>query len=230
MSPIWFVVLVLAPAVALIGLLVWRFRSTSKGEKEVITATSNHKSVKSFHYGPAQILPTAAAPPLAENNALSQLMPKEDFLQKQQKEIQEEAERLEAKEAERREVEEAERHETAVASQTSTKPAATTSTNESATEETAAPVGRPQPASATVSVLDTLNLDGVPATVTASEDEAVPDAVYDNPLGAAAAAPTKNDTTNRAAQIELRQRQRAAMQKHSAGQKDILTSLLAENK
>jgi len=229
MSPIWFVVLVIAPAVALIGLLMWRFRSTSKGEKEVVTATSNHKSVKSFHYGPAQILPTAAAPPPAENNALSQLMPKEDFLQKQQKEIQEEAERRGGK-AKRREEEEAERHKAEASSQTSTKPAATTSTTESETEEKAAPVGRPQPASAAVSVLDTLHLDVLPATATALEDEAVPDAVYDNPLGAAAAAPTKNDTTNRAAQIELRKRQRAAMQKQSAGQKDILTSLLAENK
>jgi len=223
MSSVLFVALVLAPAVALVGLLVWRFKSTQKEGKGVVIATSNHKSVKSFHYGPAPVLPNPVAPPLTENNALSQLMPEEDFLQKQQKESQEEADRLEAKEAERREVAEAAIH-------PSTKPAATTRTTESATEETAAPVGRPQPASATVSVLDTLNLDVVPATATASEDEAVPDAVYDNPLGAAAAAPTKNDTTNRAAEIELRKRQRAARQKQSAGQKDVLTSLLAENK
>ncbi|GAB2469838.1 hypothetical protein GCM10011375_40490 [Hymenobacter qilianensis] len=224
MSPVLFVALVLAPAVALIGLLVWRFKSAQKEKKEVFTATSNHKSIKNFHYRPAPSLPTPVASPLTESGALSQLMPEEDFLQKQQKEIQEEVERLEAEEAERRELAEA-------ATQPTTRPAAaTTSITNAAIDETKAPGRRPPAANATDSVLDTLNSDIVPATASAAEDEAVPDAVYDNPLGAAAAAPTKNDTNNRAAEVELRKRQRAARQLQSAGQKNILTSLLAEKK
>jgi len=218
MSPVLFVVLIFLPAVALAGLLFWRFKSTPKQEIETLVATTNHKSVKSFHYGPAPVLPPpVAGRPLAKDDALSQLMPEEDFKQKQ-KEI-EEANRLEAEEAERREAAEA-------ATQV-TKDA--TSTAESALEQAEkleASRNSPQVADATVSVLDTLSVD----TVVASKDEELPDTVYDNPLGAASAPPTKNDISNRAAEIEVRKQQRAARQKQSAVQKDILTSLLAENK
>lgn len=86
--------------------LAWK-RIKSRAKKVDLVAKTNHKSVWSFHYGPASVLPVRepakAAPALSPDNPLSQLMPQEDFEAKQEKEIAEEAARIEAEQMAERE-------------------------------------------------------------------------------------------------------------------------------
>ena len=93
--------LLIAFALFLIGVLsglAWR-RAKNKGQLADLVARSNHKSVWSFHYGPASVLPirdTAnVSPPSAADSPLSQLIP-EDIEAKEQQVKAEEAARVEA--------------------------------------------------------------------------------------------------------------------------------------
>lgn len=234
--------------------LAWR-RIKSKAKKVDLVAKSNHKSVWSFHYGPAAVIPVqepaTAAPPLAPGNPLSLLMPEEDFRAKEEKEIADEAARVEAAQAAEREATQG-----ALPAADELVPAA----------EPEAPDLAPLLASsrhapgATVNVFDVLALVGNDAPVPASseapesapvdaaveaapdaasqpvaatatlDDEPVGEAIYDNPVSPTAAAPTKNDAANTQASVTLRQRNRAALQARLDAQKTAMSAFATDNK
>ncbi|GAA3979741.1 hypothetical protein [Hymenobacter antarcticus] len=221
-------------ALFLLGVLsgiAWK-RIKSRAKKVDLIAKSNHKSVWSFHYGPAPVIPVrepaTAAPALTPDNPLSQLMPEEDFRAKEEQEIADEAARVEAAQA-------AEREETRVAF-----PAAD---EQAPAAEPEAPESAPLLASSrhAPGAFDVLALVGndvpapAPAAVAASQpvaasvpldDEKVSQAIYDNALTEATR--TKNDAANRQAAAELRKRKRAAFQAGTDGQKAALTALITE--
>ncbi|SHJ79696.1 hypothetical protein SAMN02745146_0196 [Hymenobacter daecheongensis DSM 21074] len=248
-----FFLLVLLPLAALLGLVWWRFTGNGKGEPEVLVATSNHRSVRSFHYGPKPApAPAEAAPPLSADNPISRLMPEEDFRAKEEQELQAEADRMEADQITARELAATESAVDAAAENEAAIPAEVPATEES--EATPADAAPPVVSSvhalgtAAVSVFDRLGIDepespttagkeaaAVPATETATgaetahsapesaADDAVPESLYDNPI--TTAAPTKNDQANQLKQVELRQRKRAALAAKNASQKAALTGL-----
>ncbi|MGI4734211.1 MAG: hypothetical protein ACRYG7_03440 [Janthinobacterium lividum] len=233
MTPTLFILLILVPIAGLVGLLWWRFGGKNKEKAAPLVASENHASVTRRHYGPAPappvVAPLVAAPPLAADNPLSQLMPEEDFKAQKEKDLQAEADRIEAEQ--RQTAEEA--------SQQPTFPETGPDQTEQAKAPKVSPATTPQQLSsryapgATVSVFDVLGLnetapvvDEAP-TATAPEDDSVPESLFDNPVSADA--PTKNDKANRAAAAELRRRTREAIKAEAGGNKAALTSLLAEN-
>ena len=71
--------LVIFSVLGLLALLAWRKRQASSGAAATV-ATSNHKSVRTFQYGPPPVLETpAAAPELPVTSILSQLLPEKEF-------------------------------------------------------------------------------------------------------------------------------------------------------
>ena len=221
-------------ALFLLGVLsgiAWK-RIKSRAKKVDLVAKSNHKSVWSFHYGPAPVIPVrepaTAAPALTPDNPLLRLMPEEDFRAQEKQAIADEAARVEAAQA-------AEREETKVAF-----PAAD---EQAPAAESEAPESAPLLASSrhAPGAFDVLALVGndVPAPAPAAgaasqsvaasvplDDEQVSQAIYDNALTEATR--TKNDAANRQAAAELRKRKRAAFQAGSDGQKAALTALITE--
>lgn len=248
-----FFLLVLLPLAALLGLVWWRFTGSGKGKPEVLVATSNHRSVRSFHYGPKPTpAPDEAAPPLSADNPISRLMPEEDFRAKEEQELQAEADRIEADQITARELAATESAVDAKAEPEAATPAEVPATQESEAmpADAAPPVVSSVHAlgTAAVSVFDRLGIDepespttaGIeeaasPTIETAAEanaahlapvakaDDAVPESLYDNPI--TTAAPTKNDQANQLKQVELRQRKRAALAAKNASQKAALTGL-----
>jgi hypothetical protein len=243
--------LFIAFALLFIGVLsglAWR-RTKSKGKKPDLVAKSNHKSVWSFHYGPASVLPireTTVSPRLAADSPLTQLIP-EDIEAKEQ---QAKAEEAQAREKESRKQVSDEADSTVV------------KTGESSTAATP-PDGKEDPAKQTpaaqllssrhapgakLNVLDILGTDeatgakvqvtataeGKPvpeeepakAASTAPEGDAVPQTLFANPL--TEATHTKNDEANRQAAVELKKRKRAALRMGTDGQKAALTALITE--
>ena len=96
--------LLIAFALFILGVLsglAWR-RAKNKGQQADLVAKSNHKSVWSFHYGPASVLPTREAanvsPRPAADSPLSQLIP-EDIEAKEHQVKAEEAARYESAQA-----------------------------------------------------------------------------------------------------------------------------------
>jgi len=200
-------ILVAIAVLGLLGILLWGGRQ-AKSAPAAPVATRNHKSVRSFNYGPTSVAaptpPTTAPAPVA-TNVLEHFMPAEDLRAKEQ--AQAEAARLEAEQQ-------------AVVAPA---PAATVDKVVAADEVAAAPAP-----TAPVSALDMLGTDELPTTPSSapgdSSDEVVPDpALFYNPFSAAA--PTANDEANQLAAVELRQRQRAAMKAKSAGQIAALSTL-----
>lgn len=66
----------------LVWLLWWVYRSKRQERlvRESTVATGNHPSLRKFHYGPVPFPgPLVAAPPLAPDSLLNQLLPEEDF-------------------------------------------------------------------------------------------------------------------------------------------------------
>lgn len=227
-----FTLLVLLLTAALFGLVWWRFKGGGRVEVAAPVATSNHKSLPSFHYASApaaaRFAPAAAAPPLAATSPLALLLPEDEFFRQQQLELQAEADRAEAEEMERRE-------------QAQIPTAA--SVKEETTHEIAPPAAAalaPTPsdgASATASVLDVLSHDERPTASPAAEtpagpaepeedaaDDTLAESIYDNPL--TSPTPTRNDEANRLAAVALRQRKRAAIMAKSGDQKTALVALL----
>lgn len=215
--------LLLLVFVALLALLWWRFKGSGKPKEVVQVATTNHKSLRSYHYGPAPLppvmAPSVAAPPLATNSPLAMLMPEEDFRAKEEQDLQAEADRQEAAQMEQRE-----REQVLVVVAAADKVAAETPVP-------AVPAIAAPPASIAASVLDMLGIADQLSSVTAavadddSDDDSVAEALYDNPLTTATL--TKNDVANRRATVELRQRRRAALTAKSSDQKATLATLLA---
>ena len=231
MSAVLFVLLIFVPTVGLLGLLWWRFGGKGEQKTAPAVAPTNHPSIARRHYGfvPAIVAPPVAAPPLAAGNPLAQLMPEEDFRAQEEKEIQAEADRIEAEEAEQREA--AEQASSPVAGPNETEVAA------EAEPQPVAPaaqlVSSRHAAGATVSVFDALGLDE-PApvvdelpTAAAPEDDTVAESLFYNPFSVDA--PTKNDKANSLTKAELRRLTREAIQAEAGGTKAALTSLLAEN-
>lgn len=252
MGTVWIVLFVLVVGGALVALVCWRIWG-SRGKKPVLVAKANHKSLRSFHYGPAPealVAAPTAAPELPADSMLLQLLPEEDFKARQEQEIQAEADRNEAEEIAQREP--------------LTEPAAVETAVESA-----APVEAEEPVpvllssrhapGATVNVFDVLALVGndapasasieapEPAPVTAAEeaavaapqpvaateppdDEPVGDAIYDNPVSPTRAASTKNDAANTQASVMLRQRNRLALQARLDAQKMAMSAFTTEKK
>ncbi|MCC2548505.1 hypothetical protein LJY25_18805 [Hymenobacter sp. BT175] len=96
--------LLVAFALFLIGVLsglAWR-RGRNKGPKADLVAKSNHKSVWSFHYGPASVIPiretAKVSPRSGADSPLSQLIP-EDIEAKEQQVKAEETARVEEAQA-----------------------------------------------------------------------------------------------------------------------------------
>lgn len=248
-----FFLLVLLPLAALLGLVWWRFTGRGKGKPEVLVATSNHRSVRSFHYGPKPTpAPAEAAPPVSADNPISRLMPEEDFRAKEEQELQAEADRMEADQITARELAATESAADAAAENEAAMTAEVPATEEAEATPTdgAPPVVSSVHAlgTAAVSVFDRLGIDepesptttgmeeaAFPTIETASTadtshsapvaaaDDAVPESLYDNPI--TTAAPTKNDQANQLKQVELRQRKRAALAAKNASQKAALTGL-----
>ncbi len=248
-----FFLLVLLPLAALLGLVWGRFTGSGKGRPEVLVATSNHRSVRSFHYGPKPTpTPAEAAPPVSADNPISRLMPEEDFRAKEEQELQAEADRMEADQITARELAATESAVDAATENEAAMPAEVPATEEAEATPTdgAPPVVSSVHAlgTAAVSVFDRLGIDEpesptttgmeeapAPATETAAAaateqpvpeaaaDDAVPESLYDNPI--TTAAPTKNDQANQLKQVELRQRKRAALAAKNASQKAALTGL-----
>lgn len=239
MQTLWIGLFVLLVIGLLVALLWWRFKGGGAEKKESApVVAANHPSIVKRHYGPAPappvVAPLVAAPPLAADNPLSQLMPEEDFRAQEEKAIQAEADRIEAEEAEQREA----------AEQASQQPALPETPEE---VPAAAPLLRSSlhGARATVSVFDALGLDE-PAPVTdelpttaaapvadelptanASDDDTVSESLFYNPFSVDA--PSKNDAANRLTKAELRRRTREAIQAQAGGNKAALTTLLAES-
>lgn len=241
MQTLWiglFVVLILG---LLVALLWWRFKGGGMEKKEKPVVVGNHPSVVQRHYGPAPAppvpAPLVAAPPLDADNPLSKLMPEEDFRAQEEKDIQAEADRIEAEEAEQREA----------AEQASQQPALPEVAE--APKEVEVPAAAPElrslrHAAGAVSVFDALGLDEpapvadeLPATAApvvdelptaaAPDDDTVPEALFYNPF--TVAAPSKNDKANSLTRAELRRRTREAIQAEAGANKAALTTLLAEN-
>ena len=106
MSALYPVLLVAIPALLLAALLRWVYAGKRKERltRESAVAKTNHESVRKFHYGPAPAPePLAAAPVLAPDNLLSQLLPEEDFRANEEKEAANEADRAEAEQVAERE-------------------------------------------------------------------------------------------------------------------------------
>lgn len=89
--------LFVAFALFLIGVLsglAWR-RGRNKGPKAYLVAKSNHKSVWSFHYGPASVIPIRetlrVSPRSAADSPLSQLIPEDIEAKEQQVKKEKEA-------------------------------------------------------------------------------------------------------------------------------------------
>lgn len=242
MQTLWiglFVVLILG---LLVALLWWRFKGGGMDKQEKPVAVGNHPSIAQRHYGPPPAPPVAAplvaAPPLAADNPLSQLMPEEDFRAQEEKAIQAEADRIEAEEAEQREA----------AEQASQQPALP-EVPEAAEAPEEVPAAAPElrssrHAAGAVSVFDALGLDEpapvadeLPAaaapvadelpTATALDDDTVAESLFYNPF--TVAAPSKNDKANNLTRAELRRRTREAIQAEAGANKAALTTLLAEN-
>ena len=172
-----FFLLVLLPFAALSGLVWWRFSGSGKGKPEVLVATSNHRSVRSFHYGPKPTpAPDEAAPPLLADNPISRLMPEEDFRAKEEQELQAEADRIEADQITARELAATESAVDAKAEPEAATPAEVPATQES--EATPADAAPPVLSSvhalgtAAVSVFDILGTDEPESTATAEVKEA----------------------------------------------------------
>jgi hypothetical protein len=231
MQTLWiglFVVLILG---LLVALLWWRFKGGGMDKKEKPVAVGNHPSIMQRHYGPAPAPPVApplvAAPPLAADSPLSQLMPEEDFRAQEEKDIQAEADRIEAEEAEQREAAEQ-------ASQQPALPEVPEAAEAPEEVPAAAPTLRSlRHAAGAVSVFDALGLDELAQvvdelpTAAAPDDDTVAEALFYNPF--TAAAPSKNDKANSLTRAELRRRTREAIQAEAGGNKAALTTLLAEN-
>jgi hypothetical protein len=234
MQTLWIGLFVLLVIGLLVALLWWRFKGGGAEKKESVpVVAANHPSIVKRHYGPAPA-PPVAAPPLAADNPLSQLMPEEDFRAQEEKDIQAEADRIEAEEAEQREA----------AEQASQQPALPETPEE---VPAAAPLLRSSlhGARATVSVFDALGLDEpapvadeLPATAAAPvadelptaaapDDYTVSESLFYNPFSVDA--PSKNDAANRLTKAELRRRTREAIQAQAGGNKAALTTLLAES-
>ncbi|TYZ12699.1 hypothetical protein FY528_05260 [Hymenobacter lutimineralis] len=245
-----FFLLVLLPFAALLGLVWWRFSGRGKGQPVALVATSNHRSVRSFHYEPKPTpAPGEAAPPLSADNPISRLMPEEDFRAKEEQELQAEADCVEADQITAREL-------AATESAAATENEAATPAEIPATQESeAAPADAPPRVvssvhalgTAAVSVFDRLGIDelespttagvdaaaptpettagadAAPSTPVAAADDAVPESLYDNPI--TTAAPTTNDRGNQLKQVELNKRKRAALAARNASQKAALTGL-----
>ena len=280
-------------ALFLVGVLsgiAWK-RIKSRAKKVDLVAKSNHRSLWSFHYGPAPVVPVRepakAAPALTPDNPLSQLMPQEDFEAKQEKEIAEEAARIEAEQMAEREAAQAPAPVAAAAENAASESApalvkepdrepaggpAATPTTEPTDQPVTAPANAPAPVllssrhapGATVNVFDVLGQLGndepaparadapesaaVPASVetpvvgapgaasqpvaapAALDDEPVDQAIYDNPVSATTAAPTKNDKANTQAAVTLRQHNRAALQARLDAQKTAMSAFTTDNK
>lgn len=212
--------------------LAWR-RIKSKSKPADLVAKSNHRSVWSFHYGPATILPSREvvepSPPPATGNALARLMPDED------QRVQEEQARAVAaadSEATKKPIpEQAQQRDTPGPS--------------AGKDAGAAPLQSSRHApGAKVNVLELLGTDRLAPTVAPSTAEAVtvadsepaeseaggeatvPQAIYSNPLTEATR--TKNDEANRKAAAELRKSNRAALRIGTDSQKAALTALIKE--
>ena len=233
--------------------LAWK-RIKGRAKKVDLVAKSNHKSVWSFHYGPAAVIPVqepAAPPPLAPDNPLSLLMPEEDFRAKEEKEIADEAVRVEAAQAAEREA-----TQEALPAADELGPAA----EPEAPDLAPLLISSRHAPGATVNVFDVLALVGNDAPVTASseapesapvdvaveaapdtapqpvpataslDDEPVGEAIYDNPVSPTTAAPTKNDAANTQTSVTLRQRNRAALQARLDVQKTAMSAFTTDTK
>jgi len=235
-----FVILALLLLGVLSG-LAWK-RIKSRAKKVDLVAKSNHKSLRSFHYGPASVIPAqepaTAAPPLAPDNPLSLLMPEEDFRAKEEMEIAGEAARVEAAQA-------AEREEAQVALPAADElvPAA----EPKALDPGPLLASSRHAPGASVNVFDVLGLLGndapapVPVTVpveapqpvaamATGDNEPVADALYDNPVSPTSTARTKNDAANTQAALTLRQRNRAALQARLAPEKTAMAAFTTDTK
>jgi len=185
-----------------------------------MVATTNHSSVRAFHYkAPAHLTPAVAPPPIAANNPLARLLPEDQYRLQQDLELQAEADRAEAEAMEQREQAELIPATDAPVDPAPEMPIAS------------APVVAAAPsAPAAVFVLELLGVTKQPAAAPAAStdedaDEPIAEALYENPL--TTPAPTKNDEANRLTAVALRQRNRAALKTKTNGdQKAALLALL----
>ena len=230
-----FVALALFLLVALSGLAWRRIKGKAKGVD--LVAKSNHKSVWSFHYGPATILPkrepTTKASPPAAGNPLSKLMPAEDL------QLQEEQAKTAAA-AGADAAQHAQTEQLPQATQQSAEPEAA-----DGQEAPTAPLRSSRHAPGTkLNVLDMLAADKLaaaaepaaaevapapqeaPAVAAAAAEPTVPQTLFTNPLTEVTR--TKNDEANRKAAVALKQRNRAAFRTGTDGQKAALAALITE--
>ena len=228
------VALALFLLVALSGLAWRRIKGKAKGVD--LVAKSNHKSVWSFHYGPATILPkrepTTKASPPAAGNPLSKLMPAEDL------QLQEEQAKAAAA-AGADAAQHAQTEQLPQATQQSAEPKAA-----DGQEAPTAPLRSSRHApGAKLNVLDMLAADKLaaaepaaaevapahqeePAVAAAAAEPTVPQTLFTNPLTEVTR--TKNDEANRKAAVALKQRNRAALRTGTDGQKAALAALITE--
>ena len=252
--------LLIAFALLFIGVVsgfAWR-RSKNKGKKTDLVAKSNHKSVWSFHYGPASVIPiremTTASPTPAADSPLTQLIP-EDIEAKEKQVKAAEAARIESAQAlateGRQQLSGQPGEEPATTAQTAVSPtdARPPDADDDPENEPAAPLlsSRHAPG-ARVNVLDLLGTDEAAVTKDqataaaevkplAGEGPAKPasgdaeDAPVPHTLFAnplTEATRTKNDEANRHAVVELKKRNRSALRTGTDGQKAALAALITE--
>lgn len=249
-----FVALALISLAVLSG-LAWR-RIKGKAKRADLVAKSNHKSVWSFHYGPASILPARkpaeTGPPLATDSPLSKLMPAEDLRVKDELAKAEAMAHADAGQP----TEKAQPSGARLDGVESALAEATVSAAASSSEREGAPK-KMAPAAQSLSsrhapgaknVLDMLGTDevdtarvgapGITAVMPAvgeepvapddipTKDDTVPQTLYANALTEAPR--TKNDEANRQAAVALKQRKRAALRTGTDGQKTALAALITE--
>lgn len=252
--------LLIAFALFLIGVmssLAWR-RARNKGPKADLVAKSNHKSVWSFHYGPASVIPirenAIVSPRSAADSPLSQLIP-EDIEAKEQQVKAEETARVEEAQAPENEVR---LPPTGQSNKAASTPAATAESSTDSipkeakvdpAKETAAAqlLSSRHAPGAKVNVLDLLGTDEPTVAKGPAAAAEVKPGVGEEPAQSASAdaentsvpqtlfanpltetTRTKNDEANRKAAVELKKRNRAALRTGTDGQKAALAALITE--
>ncbi|WP_208133282.1 hypothetical protein [Hymenobacter sp. BT559] len=242
---------------AVLSGLAWR-RARNKGPKADLVAKRNHKSVWSFHYGPASVIPiretAKLSPRVAAASPLTQLIAEDIEAKEQQAKAEEaarvgEAQALEA--AGWMPLSEQPDEADSAAAETAVSSTAASSPDEEGdiAKEMAAPLlsSRYAPG-ARLNVLDLLGTDeAAPARFQAAAAAEVKPAAGEETAAPASAPPdddtvpqtlftnplteatgTKNDEANRQAAVELKKRNRAALRTGTAGQKAALAALITE--
>ncbi|RSK38935.1 hypothetical protein [Hymenobacter perfusus] len=205
-SGLLLLVVILAMA-ALAALLWWRFKGSGLPAAPPATATRNHHSLRTFHYGTAL---AAQASPVNAGAALARLLPKEDLAAPVVAHSAEEKQALNP----------AADSQPAAADQEEGK-------QETSLDETPRPTSIRHAAGALASLLDAQEEVVAPPDPSYEQeseaDEEPAAALFHNPM--TAPAPTANDQANRAAEIALRQQRRALMSTDAAAQRAALSGL-----